>query len=37
MGFWQMSDLDSAPPDEALAQIENAVVALIEPLAKQSS
>lgn len=30
--FWQVHDLDCAPPEEALAQIENGVVALIERL-----
>jgi protein-tyrosine phosphatase len=30
--FWQVHDLDCAPPDEALAQIENGVMALIERL-----
>ena len=35
--FWQVPDLDCAPPDEALAQIENRVVALIERLAGRSS
>ena len=35
--FWQVSDLDCAPPDEALAQIEDGVVALIERLAGRPS
>jgi len=35
--FWQVSDLDCAPPDDALAQIENGVVALIERLAGRPS
>jgi protein-tyrosine phosphatase len=30
--FWQVQDLDCGPADEALAQIENGVVALIERL-----
>jgi protein-tyrosine phosphatase len=30
--FWQVHDLDRASPDEALAQIEDEVVALIERL-----
>jgi protein-tyrosine phosphatase len=30
--FWQVHDLDCAPPEEALAQIENGVLALIERL-----
>jgi low molecular weight protein-tyrosine phosphatase len=28
--FWQVHDLDRAPPDEALVQIENEIVALIK-------
>jgi protein-tyrosine phosphatase len=35
--FWQVSDLDCAPPDEALAQIENGVLALIERLVGRSA
>ena len=35
--FWQVSDLDCAPPDEALAQIENGVVAPIERLVGRSA
>ena len=35
--FRQVSDLDCAPPDEALAQIENGVVALIGRLAGRSA
>ena len=35
--FWQVADLDCAPPDEAMAQIENGVVALIERLGRRSS
>jgi protein-tyrosine phosphatase len=30
--FWRVHDLDCAPPDQALAQIEDEVVALIERL-----
>jgi protein-tyrosine phosphatase len=30
--FWEVHDLGCAPPDEALAQIENGIVALIERL-----
>jgi protein-tyrosine phosphatase len=35
--FWQVPDLDGASPGEALALIENGVVALIERLAGRSS